>query len=287
MKQFLEKNFFRILAISIALLFLDISLFAQILREGETGSLRTYFIDVGQGDSELVILPDGAKLLIDGGPPNGRLVGELDKILGAQNRYLDLVSISHAQLDHFGGLLEVMKNYEIGAFIWSGRSNDIEAFAELNNLIQKKNIGTIVLAEGDGIRQNDSRVEVLAPNAAEREGKDLNDSSLVLLVRSEGAQLVFTGDVGRTSEERLARLLPAVDILKVPHHGSKYSSSENFLAALRPLLAFIEVGKNSYGHPTPEVLERLSGIGARVYRTDKNGTLKVEVKNGRAAVAPL
>ncbi|KKU94229.1 MAG: internalization-related competence protein ComEC/Rec2 protein [Candidatus Jorgensenbacteria bacterium GW2011_GWA1_48_13] len=273
-----HKN--KIIVLLAALAILDFLVFWQIGRAGtEDENLRIYFLSVGQGDSELVELPGGVKVLIDGGPPNGLVSGELSKFLPMGDRYVDLVVMSHPQLDHFGGLIEILRNYEIGAFLTSGREGEAAAFAELEQVIEEKNIKVITLSAGDRIRYLDSRFEILSPEPADLKSRELNDATLVMELTNGAAKALFTGDIGADIEEKIFWKLENIDILKVPHHGSKFSSSEKFLAAIKPAVAVVEVGKNSYGHPTKEALDRVSSVGARIFRTDLDGTLRFELSD--------
>lgn len=271
------------------LLILDFLVFRQIFSaaRGEK-NLKLYFLDVGQGDSEFVILPGGVKILIDGGPPNGRLLENLADILPSNERYIDLVMMSHPQLDHFGGLIEVLRRYRVGAFLWNGREGTSEAWGELKRAIEENSIQKIVLIAPDKIHYRESVFEILSPDKKFLASKELNNTSLVAELASNNSKTLFTGDIGFEVENELSNLLTSdIDILKVPHHGSKFSSGANFLAAISPKIAVVEVGKNSYGHPTKEAIGRLESTGAKIYRTDKDGTVKFLVNGEKMKVFHL
>lgn len=271
----------KFIIICAALLTLNFFVFSEIRGAGseENENLKIYFLDVDQGDSELVIFPGGVKLLIDGGMPNGKVLTNLERILGSRDRYIDLVLMTHPQLDHFGGLIDVMNRYRIGAFLWSGKEATIGAFADLQKSKEKNGIRDIILEKGDMLTHGVSRIDVLSPTSDLLESRELNDSTVVVELSSANAKALFTGDIGFKSlnvEEKIARSVSGpIDILKVPHHGSKYSSSDRFLATIKSKLAFIEVGKNSYGHPTEETLNRLQKYGTKIYRADRDGTIGV------------
>ncbi len=125
-----------------------------------------------------------------------------------------------------------------------------------------------------------SRIDVLSPTPELAQGTVMNDAAFTLKLAGKGMTALFTGDIGARVESALAPVVGAVDVLKVAHHGSKFSSTASFLDAVRPRLAVIEVGKNRYGHPTPDVLTRLAAVGARILRTDRDGTIEV-VADGR------
>ncbi|HXF43915.1 MAG TPA: MBL fold metallo-hydrolase [Candidatus Paceibacterota bacterium] len=275
----------KIIIILAALVVLDFLVFLQIGRAGtEKNDLKIYFLSVGQGDSELVELPGGVRILIDGGPPNGRVLEELAKVMPVGNRYIDLVMMSHPQLDHFGGLVEVLKRYKVGAFLTNGREGEISAFADLKRVLDGNSIKTVSLSAGDVIRHGESRFDVLSPSLALIASKELNDTSIVAELSSKDSKILFTGDINADVEEKIAASVGNLDILKVAHHGSKFSSSANFLAAISPAVAVIEVGKNSYGHPTKEALERIGGAGARIFRTDLDGTVKFLIGDGNIRI---
>jgi len=283
--QFLKRHKEKALLVGAGLVILDISLLAGIAGFiGGNTALSLSFLDVGQGDAEYMVLPSGVRVLVDGGPPGTASLSALAKLASQNDRYIDLVAMTHPQTDHIGGLIEVLKRYDVGAFLWPGRTNDIPAFRELMRVARERNVRTIELGEGDAIWTGADRIAVLSPGRAFLASKDTNDSTLVLLLESAGIRVLFAGDIGSEVERMLARAHPGtVDILKVPHHGSRFSSTQLFLDAVRPLLAVIEVGKNSYGHPTDETLARLGAAGARVLRTDLDGTVTIRVEDGAHA----
>lgn len=256
---------------------LDIFVWRTIILSKSSDNLEIYFFDVGQGDSELVVLPGGVQVLIDGGKGN-QAVQELTSVLPFFDRYLDLVVLSHPETDHFLGLVDVLKNYQVGTFIYNGRQGVADSWPVLIESLKDKKIPAVTLAVGDRICYRESCFNVLSPTADFLKSKKTNDSCLVLDLSAAGTRALFAGDIGEKVENFLIRNYDLkVDILKVGHHGSKYSSSQNFLAKTSPQIAGIEVGKNSYGHPTPETLARLASVGAQIYRTDNNGTVKIVV----------
>ncbi len=262
-----------------ALLILDVLIYVHIFTTIQTNNLAVYFLDVGQGDSELVRLPAGVEILIDGGPPNNRAIRALADVMPFTDRYIDLVLLTHAQTDHFGGLMEVLRRYKVGAFLWNGRSGDASLFAEFKRTLQEHGVDSVVVSAGDSICHQNNCLYVLAPNSELLLQKDINNTSVVTFLAAEGVTMLFTGDIGNAVEKRLldAYALPNIDVLKVSHNGSRYASSRAFLAAIQPLISVIEVGKNSYGHPSPDALERLTHIGAKIFRTDIHGTIKISV----------
>lgn len=271
-----------IILIVFSLIIFDIFIWQQIFFSRPDKNLNVYFLDVGQGDSELVVLPGGVKVLIDAGP-NSKVIDDLTSILGTTDRYIDLIILSHAQTDHFTGLIDVLKRYKVGVFIFNGRDGTAESWLELVNLIKENKVPTEILVAGDAVINADSRFNFLLPDKNFVSSADLNETALTSLLNSQNSKILFTGDIDAKLENYLLQKydLKNVGILKVAHHGSKFSSSENFLKEISPKIAVIEVGKNSYGHPTPDVLKRLASVGAQIFRTDKDGTIKLAINNGK------
>ncbi len=261
------------------LVIFDVFVWGRVIFSKPIEDSEIYFLDVGQGDSELVILPNNVKVLIDGGP-NSRLLSQLDSILKPFDRYFDLVVLSHSQTDHFNGLVDVLKRYQVGAFIFNGRNGTASSWQELIKAVEENKVPVIILAAGDKIDYLNSRFNFLLPDRNLIQSSDLNETTLVALLKTQGAKVLFTGDIGAEAENYLIQRYDLdVDVLKVAHHGSKYSSSAGFLSEILPKVAVIEVGKNSYGHPTAGVLNRLASVGAQIFRTDNDGTIKLEIKN--------
>lgn len=241
-----------------------------------------YFLNVGQGDSQLIVLASqnnksSVKILIDAGPGR-KVLDALDEALGKQdNKYIDVIMMTHPELDHFGGFVDVIKNYDVGLFISNGNETDSDAFLALKTALAEHTVPMLTLAEGDTIRYDDSNLFIMSPDSALLGHKERNETGIVAKLTSEDSTVLFTADVGFPVEQVLLKKGHDIsaDVLKVGHHGSKYSSSESFVATVRPLVSVIGVGKNSYGHPTPRVLETLDLAGTHMYRTDQDGTVKV------------
>ena len=280
--MFDKKNF--ILAV-FCLVVLDIVFWFQILSAPKKiGPSELYFLEVGQGDAELLKFPGGVKILIDGGPNNSVLSG-LDSVLSPFDRYIDLIVLSHPETDHFGGLIEVIKRYQAGIFLWGGQKATATGFKDLTAIVNDKKLKSLIISEGDKIRYRDSVLEVVSPPKNLTQKLSINDSSLVLKLFTGGISALFTGDIGFLLEnDILTRHDLNIDVLKVGHHGSKNSSGEEFLKKLSPEVAVIGVGKNSYGHPTKEVLGRLASVGAQIFRTDNDGTVKLVFEDGQIRI---
>ncbi|MEK7115297.1 MAG: MBL fold metallo-hydrolase, partial [Patescibacteria group bacterium] len=272
----------------ISLLFIfDLMLWGWILlsslRSDSGQALTMYFLDVGQGDSELITI-DGIDILIDGGP-DAKVLESLSKVMPATDRYIDLVILSHPHLDHFGGLTDVFKNYEVGVFIDSGHDHTISQYDYFKKGLVEENIKRINLGKGDKIKYKDLVLNFLSP--AKIGQKELHDNTLVFMLEKENFKTLFTGDINFKVEKNLVRDYKnlAANLLKVSHHGSANSTSNEFLRAVRPQISVIGVGRNSYGHPKPALLSRLQSSGTQIYRTDQDGTIKAVLENGRLIIA--
>ncbi|MBT9170975.1 MAG: ComE operon protein 3 [Actinobacteria bacterium] len=273
------KNNSWVILLVLFLVIFNIFVWGRVVFGGPNENLEVYFLDVGQGDSALIVLPGNVKILIDGGP-NNKILKELSLVLKPTDRYIDLVILSHPELDHFSGLMDVLKRYQVGAFVFNGRRGNAPAFRDLEKIIKENKIAATVLAENDKIKYLKNRFDVLSPSKNLLQSAELNDTSLVMKFENEKVKILFTGDIGKNIEDYLIGKYDLdIDILKVGHHGSKFSSGEKFLAEASPKISVIGVGKNSYGHPTTETLNRLASIGSQIFRTDKDGTIKLIVDN--------
>ncbi|TSC82352.1 MAG: beta-lactamase domain-containing protein [Parcubacteria group bacterium Gr01-1014_20] len=270
--------------IFLALVGLDLLVWQQIIFLDRSGSPKIYFLDVGQGDSTLVQFPTGVQILTDAGPSK-KVTVELEKVLGETDRYIDLAVITHPQLDHFNGFNEILERYEVGAFIVNGRGVELREWENLIAKIKEKKIPVIILTAGDKIKNAQNKINILSPDQNFIQSGELNDTSLVTKIETGNLKILLTGDIGQNLEKYLVQKFgPALkaDILKIPHHGSKYSSSDEFLKNVNPEIAVIEVGDNRYGHPTEETLARLGKTDIlKVLRTDRDGTIKTVAEDSR------
>jgi competence protein ComEC len=253
----------------------------------QTALLEVYFLDVGQGDSQFINTPDNRQIIIDGGPGD-TVLSELGEIMSFSDRKIDIVVLSHPETDHMHGLISVLNKYKVDYILQSGVERSSKEFYEWQEALlfqQKQGAKIINVKAGDVVYVGSVVLEILAPfedlSGVNME-KSSNESCLVAQLTYGKNSFLFTGDIGfETENQLLDDLVLQPDVLKVAHHGSKYSTSENFLASISPKIAVIEVGKNSYGHPTNETLQRLAKFGIQTLRTDKSGTIKI-VSNGDA-----
>src|SRR3989344_4136964 len=261
-KEFAKKVFY------ISLLILvggNVFVWYSVIFAGEIKNLELGFLDVGQGDSQLINF-DGVQILIDGGK-GPKVLSELPKLMALGDRYIDLVIATHPDLDHFGGLIDVIKTYEVGAVITNGRKGTASAYADFEKVIKDRHVSEVVLREGDRGLYEDLLLSVLSPDIQQAAHKKVNESGLVFLLEKDGLRALYTADIGFETEQKLIKEYDlAAHILKVPHHGSKFSSGSLFLKEVNPSIAVVEVGKNTYGHPTGAVLGRLADNGSRIFR---------------------
>jgi competence protein ComEC len=260
---------------------------------------RVTVVDVGQGDCTLVETAAGRTILIDGGGTRdnrfdiGRSV--LAPYLWDRGiRVFDLVVLSHPHPDHMNGLIAVLRNFTVREVWGSGLDTDLPGYADFQEVIRQRSIPFRKVSAGDRARVGEADLFVLHPGAAFRQRTRKayaaeNDRSLVVRLELAGKRLLFAGDIHAEGERELQRNVSdlAVDLVKVPHHGSRTSSTGALVAALRPAAAVITVGDgNPYRHPAEEVVERYQEIGATVYRTDRHGAIMVRLSPAGLDVRP-
>lgn len=242
--------------------------------------LEVSFFDVGQGDSIFIQTPQKHQVLIDGGPSYTKVLEGLSSEMPFGDKEIDLIILSHPESDHMTGLLSVLENYKVDNILWTGIEKEGEKFETWKRMIAEEGADIYYANKGDRIVMNDVIMEVVSPEESLRgkEFKESNDTAVVTKLSYKNSSFLFTGDISSKQEKLLGDI--DVDVLKVAHHGSKYSTSDYFLEKATPLLAVIQVGKNSYGHPTEEVLTRLNNSGIKILRNDTNGNIKI-VSDGK------
>lgn len=271
------------------------------------------FIDVGQGDSILIRTPAGKHILIDGGGtldfgiPGDRWrarnkpyeVGRnvLVPLLKKRGIHrIDMIILTHQHKDHFGGLQAVVDQLPVGELIFNGTMVPNPDAIKLFRTVMNKHIRLEAANFGESLQLDSSTsIHFLYPIRGDNSDITMqsqqNNNSVAFILEMSGTRWLLTGDMEKPSEEavldqihssNIALFEKPIDVLKVAHHGSKTSTSEDWLAAFRPKAAVISVGeRNSYGHPSPQVLERLLSDGVIVYRTDLMGEVQMTVHDGK------
>jgi len=283
------------------------------------GKLHLVFCDVGQGDGIYIRFPDGSDMIVDAGPGDDMAMCP-GKYMGFWDRRIELIALTHPQLDHYGGLQDIIKRYDIDAIILPAIHSNNDSYNNLIGEIQQRNVKTLHVNNGDKIRQHNiskiyqkgSRsevaIDILWPSKAfishnsnkayinddkhtdskayknvlsdiqvVEGSEDVNNFSLVMKVSFGSFDALLTGDAEVDIVLPLIEgVQEPVEVLKVPHHGSKDAVTASFLNVIKPGLAVLSVGKNNrYGHPDGDVVSLLNEQGIQVKRTDMDGSVEI------------
>ncbi|HSM34214.1 MAG TPA: ComEC/Rec2 family competence protein [Anaerolineae bacterium] len=261
--------------------------------------LQVSVLDVGQGDAILLQASDGSRMLVDGGSDPDLLVRRLDERIPVWDRAIDMVVLTHPHDDHAGGLAGLAPRYHVDRIIETGMPSAGSGVRGMRASAIRHGIRRVRLVQGDAVPLGAARIDVLWPPRTaipEREltdGRAINDTSIVLSVALGQQRVLLTGDLEDDRDADILEVIPREgrrwDLLKVAHHGSATASSRELLEVLRPRLAAISVGSdNRHGHPAAATLQRLQDVGARVWRTDLQGTLTIDLDGRpRSATALL
>lgn len=253
---------------------------APLVGDRDSG-LALHFLPVGQGDGALLRTPGGHWVMIDAGPRTDHADAGRSVMVPFLRRHgvrrLSALIVSHAHADHVGGAEAVLERFPADLVLEPGELYDDPVYLEFLNLVSARGLPWRAARAGDRWAIDSVAFTVLHPDTAWTEwGLDLNEDSIVLLVRYRGFAALFMGDAGLRAETRLAGAVGEVDLLKVGHHGSRTATGDAWLDRVRPRAAVISVGrKNRYGHPAPETLRRLAAHGAHLWRTDLDGGVDV------------
>lgn len=276
-------------------IFFVIIIFIFILISIES-SLKIYFIDVGQGDCTVIQTPNNKNIIIDGGEGNTDKYdyGEnvvLPYLLDRGITKIDYLIISHCDSDHIGGLFAVLENLKVGQILIGIQPEPSEQFEALIKIVNKKKIEIKFLKAGDILKLEDNiKIEVLWPIKNELiEENALNNNSLVFKLCYKEFSILFTGDIEEVAEKEIInkykRLKLNATILKIAHHGSKTSSTKEFLEMVNSEIALIGVGEdNKFGHPSEDILKLLNGLDIKIYRTDINGEIIIKIKDDKISI---
>ena len=255
-----------------------------ISKESRRGTLTVAFLNIGQGDSMFIEAPSGNQMLIDAG--SGRsIVRELSKVMPFYDRSIDVVLATHPDADHIGGIPDVLDKYKTNLFIESGVEGDTSLYGEVNSKIERLKIERLEARRGMVIDLGGGAVlEILFP-VLDPSGMETNTASIVARLVYGENEFLLTGDSPVNIEGYLISLESQgdtlgnlrADILKAGHHGSRTSTSLEYVKAVQPEYVVISAGKdNKYGHPHQEVLDILNNFGAKILRTDLDGRIVFE-----------
>ncbi|MFH1582846.1 MAG: ComEC/Rec2 family competence protein [Candidatus Falkowbacteria bacterium] len=243
-------------------------------------NLEVDFLDIGQGDAILIKAPGGQNILIDGGPDK-TVIKRLAENLPWWDKQIDLMILTHPHDDHVTGLIDVLKRCKVKKILYTGAVHNAPNYLTWLKLVRDKKVPLIIIDKEQTINlSQDAKMEILYPDQSflNKTLADLNDSSIIIKLIHGKNKFLLTGDAG----EKIEKILLAsgadlsADVFKVAHHGSQYSSSEEFLEKVKPKVAVIMVGKdNDFGHPSLRIVKRLERIRAEIFRTDLNGTIKI------------
>lgn len=261
----------------------------------QPAALEVTVLDVGQGDSILVVSPNGRTLLVDGGGSLGGQAADFDVGEAVVSPYLwsrgltrlDAVALTHAHADHIGGLGAVLRNFRPRE-LWLGTNPATPALTALLDEAARQQIRVVHYAAGERFDFGGAQVEVLAPPRDwQPAARPRNNDSLALRLSLGATAVVLAGDAEQRIERFIAEEHPQADLLKVAHHGSATSTTPELLQAVRPRYGVISVGfRSSFGHPRPEVLARLQAARVLTYRTDTQGAVSLFL-DGRTVTARL
>jgi competence protein ComEC len=270
-----------------------------LVADPDAGKLKVSFLSVGQGEATLVAFPDGKRMLVDGGGATHDGAANVGERLLAPALWkmgvsrIDYMVLTHNHPDHLQGLMYIAANFKVGEFWETGIAAGGRDYRELRRILAERGVPVkIVAASARPLMVGGTQVEILSPAIVSAPAAvadpDPNDASLVFRLVYGRFSLLFTGDIGAATEEQLSKRpnLLKCTVLKVAHHGSRFSSTPAFLAAASPEIAVISAGyKNSFHLPAPQTLAAFERQGVRVYRTDLDGTLHMTSDAGQVSYA--
>lgn len=273
-----DNNHYAYPLVLLCVFFTLLFIYSAIYKESNTKYLTVAFLDVGQGDSILIEAPNGAQMLIDAGASKD-VLNQLSEQMSFYDDYIDVVVATHPDLDHVGGIPYVMANYRVGKYGFYGSSSPTETTSIIDSYIDNNSISREELLQGDRIildASNDVYADVLFPDT-EFVPSDSNDGSIILRLVYGETEVLLTGDASKKVEQYLVSIYGdkiKSDVLKVGHHGSKTSTSEEFLGFVSPDFGIISSGfENKFGHPHVEVIKSLEDFDVEILETEKLGTV--------------
>ncbi|MFH1427746.1 MAG: MBL fold metallo-hydrolase [Patescibacteria group bacterium] len=291
MPKILQKN---LKLIIIFFIMVSFSLVFFVYAYNPANNLKVNYLDVGQGDSVLIQTPYDQNILIDGGDTDSKVLQQLPKFMPFWDRTIDLMIVSHPHDDHVGGLVKVVQRYKVKKILYTGVVHNSPAYLAWLSAVRDKNIEVVIIDRPQVIALGENLYfDILYPfeSLLNQEVDNLNNSSIIAKLIYKNNSFLFTGDAEYEIEKELLNREPplplgegdggeGVGVFLAGHHGSITSNSEEFLEAVAPEYAIIQVGEdNDFGHPSLRVLKRFERLGIKYYRNDLNGWVQV-VSNG-------
>ncbi|MBP6979505.1 MBL fold metallo-hydrolase [Candidatus Curtissbacteria bacterium] len=256
----------------LALIFIIISIFVFFIAQKNNDYLQLNICDVGQGDGAIIRSAGGKLIVVDGGPDR-KILDCIEELSVFKAKTIDYMILTHPHKDHVAGLVELLERYDVGIVIMAyEESYDNDEYEVFREKLEDINMEWVMSGEVFEIEEG-LRLEFVWPIYG-YSAKNVNDESLVTRIVYKNSCFLLTGDAGSDFEKYYAENFSDCDGLKVGHHGSKFATSKYFLEVVRPKIAVISSGENTYGHPSGEVLSRLSQSGANIFRTNE-GTVKI------------
>lgn len=274
--EFLNKSIPKILLAG--LLVGNVLIWHAVFERGNHNFLTVFFLNVGQGDGIYIETPNGNNMMIDAGP-DARVLEELSKVMAFNRKDIGLILVSNPDKDHYGGFLDVLNYFDVGTVIEPGTVSVTATYAEFERLVRKKGIEDLLAWRGMHVLlDKDVDLEIFFPERDVSNFK-INDGSIIAKLTYGNTCFILGGDATKLDELFMVskdRQKLDCQVLKVNHHGSKSSTSEDYVASISPEIAIISLGKdNRYGHPHKETLNTLAKYEVPVYRTDLNGMVTV------------
>lgn len=269
--------------ILLSLFILCLILGSVIFCSKNSQELKVIFLNIGQGDA-ILIAQGSNQVLIDGGKSGKLLLERLGKFIPFWDRQIEMVVATHPDQDHIGGLVAVLQSYKVETVMETKAQSQTQVYKRWEDEIEKEQARRVEAVRGARIKfPNDAVAEIIYPfySLADSQSKDNNANSIVIKLTFGEEDFLLTGDLPSKQEKILidSGLDLKARILKAGHHGSKHSTSAEFLKSVNSEEVIISVGKNSYGHPHPDVLERLRKQRIEFYRTDEDGNIVYECKS--------
>lgn len=290
----IKKDYGRLILI-LFLFFISFYIFYIYLEQNINNNLRITFFDIGQGDSSLIEMPTGEKILIDAGPSN-IIVSKLQKHLSIFNRVIDFIVLTHPDSDHVAGFYFITPNFYIKNILENGDKNkNTDIYKNIEKGFESKNLKNKEIFANCGdkiVYKNDKypKIFILHPDQSNLILNDTNENSIVLLLIYGKFSFLFTGDMDKEVEKNIFREIDRcfsnedintikekiknLTVLKVSHHGSKTASSDDFIKKIKPKYSIISAGeKNRYGHPNEETIKTLEKYKSDIFYTKNDGNI--------------